>query len=276
MRLFLFVLLACTINSCGSDTDRPENYGKVNTQLYLGEGQKQPLVVGLGGSEGGNAWTSDRWKTVRDQFIGQGYAFLALGYFGGNGTPETLDRISIDAVHDAIIEASKATQIDGSKIAIVGGSKGSELALLMASHYPDITCVVAMVPGHAAFPALTLSASTSSWTYHNEEVPFVPVPWSATSDLMKRDLRSAFTKMLRDTAAVEVARIKVENINGPILFVSATGDEMWPSTDMSEEMMKRLKSTDFKFHFEHIEVKGGHTSVFDHFNEVMAFLEQNF
>lgn len=32
--------------------------------LYLGESENQPLVVGLGGSEGGNAWASDHWKTT--------------------------------------------------------------------------------------------------------------------------------------------------------------------------------------------------------------------
>jgi esterase/lipase len=269
-----FTLFTLILLSCG-DPDLPENYGKVVTELYLGDGENQPLIVGLGGSEGGNAWTGDRWKPTRDKFLSQGSAFLALGYFGGNGTPETLDRISIDAVHEAIIAASKNEKINNKKIAIIGGSKGAELALLMSSHYDDITCVVAMVPGLAAFPALTMSASTSSWTYQNKEVPFVPVPWSATSDLITHDLRSAFTKMLKDTVAVNAAAIQIEKINGPILFVSATRDEMWPSAEMSVDMLKRLDSMNFKFPHEHIEVDGGHSDVFDHFDEVIEFLMKN-
>lgn len=269
------LLSSLILVGCG-DSELPENHGKVSSELYLGEGKKQPLVVGLGGSEGGNAWTSDRWKPARNKFIDNGYAFLALEYFGGKNTPGVLDRISIEAVHDAIIEATKNEKIDKDKIAIVGGSKGAELALLLASHYPDIKCVVAMVPGFAAFPALTFSASTSSWTYENKEVAFVPVPWSATTDLMKRDLRSAFTKMLQDTAAVEIAKINIEKINGPVLFVSATKDEMWPSTEMSDEMMKRLDATNFTFTHEHIAVKGSHTEVFDHFDEVIEFLKKEF
>ena len=70
----------------------------VNSILYLGSGKSQPLVVGLGGSEGGNAWAGDYWKATRDAFLAKGYAFLALGYFGATGAPDTLDRISIDAL----------------------------------------------------------------------------------------------------------------------------------------------------------------------------------
>ncbi len=79
--------------------------------LYLGTGKSQPLVVGLGGSEGGNAWTSDYWKKTRDRFIAKGYAFLAIGYFGCAETPAILDRIALDDVHLAILEATKNKQV---------------------------------------------------------------------------------------------------------------------------------------------------------------------
>jgi len=266
------LLLLCT--SCGDSI--PENYGGVQSQLYLGESEKQPLMVGLGGSEGGNAWTSDRWKPKRDQFIEKGYAFLALGYFGMEGTPEELDRISIDAIHEAILKAAADPKIDSERIFLIGGSKGAELALLLASRYKDIKGVIALVPGLAAFPANTLSASTSSWTYKNEEVTYVPMPWAAVPSAMKHDLRSAFSIMLEDKVAVEKASIEVEKINGPILFVSATEDEMWPSKEMSDVMMVRLKSKNFSHPYEHLAIEGGHTSSVDHFDEIFDFMERNF
>lgn len=34
----------------------------IESVLFLSSGKRQPLIVGLGGSEGGNAWTSDYWK----------------------------------------------------------------------------------------------------------------------------------------------------------------------------------------------------------------------
>ncbi|MGB6153213.1 MAG: hypothetical protein WBG48_14610 [Pricia sp.] len=40
------------------------------------------MVVGFGGSEGGNAWANDRWSATRERFLAEGYAFLSVGYFG--------------------------------------------------------------------------------------------------------------------------------------------------------------------------------------------------
>ena len=71
----------------------------IESKFYLGNGKNQPLIVGLGGSEGGNAWTSDYWKKTRNQFIEKGHAFLAIGYFGAKGTPDTLQKIAIEDVH---------------------------------------------------------------------------------------------------------------------------------------------------------------------------------
>ena len=59
------LILLTFASACGNDV--PENSDKVESILYLGAGVNQPLVVGLGGSEGGNAWTSDRWKVKRDE-----------------------------------------------------------------------------------------------------------------------------------------------------------------------------------------------------------------
>lgn len=268
-------ILTIIIIASGTNTP-PENQGKVQSILFVGNGENQPLVVGFGGSEGGNAWASDQWKPVRQKFIKSGYAFLAVGYFGAEGTPEHCDRISIDAVHQAIVEAMKSPKVHDHRIAVIGGSKGSELALLLASYYSDINCVVALAPGNCAFPALTFGASTSAWRYQNKEVPFVPLPWAAVPSILTRDLRSAFEIMLEDKEAVEKARIRVENINGPILLVSARKDEMWPSTEMSNEIVERLKEKQFQYAYEHIADEGGHTEVLDYFDTVLAFLEKNF
>ena len=106
----------------------------VESILYLGNGKNQPLIVGLGGSEGGNAWTSNYWKKTRDQFIEKGYAFLAIGYFGLKGTPDTLQKIAIEEVYFAIKLAGKNKKINNRKIVIIGGSRGADLALLLGSY----------------------------------------------------------------------------------------------------------------------------------------------
>lgn len=51
---------------------------------------------------------------------------------------------------------------------------------------------------------------------------------------------------------------------------------MWPSTEMSNMIMDRLKQKEFQYAYEHIAIKGGHAEVLDHFESVFKFLNENF
>ena len=254
----------------------PARHGGVDVALFAREGGKRPLLVGLGGSEGGNPWASERWKEQRERFLEQGYGLLALGYFGTPNSPEHLDRISLDGVHAAIMEAARDPRVDGRCIAVIGGSRGAELALLLASHYPEIRAVVAIVPGSAVFPALTDAMTTPGFSLRNQPLPFVPMTWAATPHLFTGDLRAAFETLMRDTAAMQRAAIRVERINGPVQFVSAAKDEMWPSREMADAMMRRLQAHGFRHHAEHLVVAGGHAEPLDEFPKMEAFLDTHF
>ncbi|RZK66357.1 MAG: alpha/beta hydrolase [Pedobacter sp.] len=272
LTVVIFLTLSAIITKA-QDTLKVKN---VNAILYLGSGTNQPLVVGLGGSEGGNAWTSDHWKATRDQFIAKGYAFLAIGYFGAKNTPKILDQIAIEDVYQAITLAAKNQKVNEAKIAIVGGSRGADLALLLGSYYPAITCVVGLSGSSVAFPGHTQTFDTSCWTFAGKQLPFVPVNEAAVPFLMKGDLRGAFTTMLQDTVAVQKAAIKVEKINGPILLLSATKDEIIPAVAMGEQMVARLKANHFKHPYQHLVFEGTHAEPTKHFKEVFAFLDQYF
>ncbi|MEM0577387.1 acyl-CoA thioester hydrolase/BAAT C-terminal domain-containing protein [Flavobacterium polysaccharolyticum] len=271
--VFIAFFTISSISIHAQDTIRVKN---IEAILYLGKGKKQPLIVGLGGSEGGNAWTSDYWKKTRNKFIEKGYAFLAIGYFGCKNTPAILDKIAIEDVHNAIQEASKNKKINKKKIAIVGGSRGADLALLIGSYYKNIKCVIGLVSSHAVFPGHTQEFNSSCWTFQGKQLPFVPVNDEAVPFLMKRDLRGTFEAMLKDSVAEEKALIKVENIKAPILLLSATKDEICPSTPMAEKIIRRLKSFHFKYHFNHISIEGSHSEPLNHFDLVFDFLENNF
>ena len=272
--LFLLFAALAWYTIASHDTEHlPEHHGKVHSELFVGAGPKQRLLVGFGGSEGGNAWASDRWQAQRQRFLDRGYAFLALGYFGAEGIPRQLDRISLDAVHEAIVAAASDPRIDASCIGLIGGSKGAELALVLASQFDDIDGVVAIVPGHAVFAGLTDAMTTSSFTLAGTPLPFVPVPWSTTPALLTGDLRRAFELMIADTSAVQPALIPVERINGPILFVSARKDEFWPSTEMSELMMQRLNAHASPHAHQHLAIDGDHAAPLDHFAAIEGFLD---
>lgn len=248
----------------------------VNAELYIGKGNNQPLIVGFGGGEGGNAWASDYWKSTRDKFVKQGYAMLAIGYFGMKGTPEKLDRVSLNDIFYAIQKASKHHQIDGKKIALIGGSKGAELALNLAARYDEIGAVVAIVPSHVSFPALTMTMGHSSWVYNGGEIPYMPANERVIKPALKGDLHSVFSIILENAEMEKKAVIPVEDINGPIFIMSAKNDEMWPSYEMSEKIVNRLRVHNFNHFYEHHVSAGGHGSPLKSFDKIFAFLDKNF
>lgn len=253
----------------------PKESGVVETLLYLGNSDNQPLIVAFGGAEGGIDWHRNHMKGKRDSLIQKGYAILAIGYFNADGTPRNLDRISLDAISDTIMSIAKKNKIDESKIALIGGSKGGELILNLASRYNQYKAVIALSTSNVTFPAITWYSNTSSWTYKGNEVPYVPAPLKTISPALKGDLYTAFSMMLEDEEAVKNAEIHVENINGPILILSGKNDDQWPATSMSNRIIERLKENNFKFHKEHIILDGGHIEPMKHFNLVYDFLEKH-
>jgi uncharacterized protein len=254
----------------------PKNYGIVEAKLFLGETEKQPLIVAFGGGGGENDWNRKYLKGKRDSLINMGYAVLAIGYFRSNGTPKKLDRISLDAIRDTILSVAQHPKIDKSQIILMGGSRGGELVLNLASKYDDFKGVIAMSSSNVSFPAITWSANTSSWTYKNQELPYVPAPFKTIFPALKGDLYTAHKMMLEDKEAVKKAEIEVENIKGAILLLSGKNDDQWPAPEMSDQIIERLKHNNFKYYYTHIKLNGGHIAPIENFNLVYDFLNTHF
>jgi len=253
-----------------------DKHGVVDSKLYLGNSEKQPLIVAFGGGGGGNEWIRTYLKGKRDTLNQMGYALLAVGYFNAYDTQKYLDRISLDAIRDTILSVAQHPKIDPSRIILMGGSRGGELALNLASRFYDFTGVVAMSTSNVSFPAITWSANTSSWMYENHEVAYVPAPLKTISPALKGDLYTAHSMMLEDEEAVKKAEIQVENINGPVLILSGKFDNQWPAQEMSERIVTRLQQNNFQHYYSHIKLDGGHIAPLEHFEFVYEFLEKHF
>jgi dienelactone hydrolase len=203
-----------------------------------------PGVIVLGGSEGGVP--RDRAALIASH----GYAALALAYFAADTLPDELERVPLETVNRAVEWLRKQPMVDPNRIAIVGVSKGAELALLSASRNPRIKAVVAIAPSSVVFQNLGSSRRpTSSWTSGGNDVPFAPFVRSETSDKTRR-LADMYNASL-DAASPE-ARIPVERISGPILLLTGKDDALWPSTKMANEMALRLTRHRFRYPVKHL------------------------
>ena len=166
-------------------------------------------------------------------------------------------------------------KIDESKIALIGGSRGGELVLNLASRFSHFNAVIALSTSSVSFPAITWSANTSSWTYKNKEVSYVSAPLKIILPALKGDLYTAHCMMLEDKKAVKNAEIQVENIKGSILLMSGKNDDQWPAPEMSDQIIERLKNKNFTYYYEHFKLEGGHIAPLEYFNIVYDFLEKH-
>ncbi|MEM6804413.1 MAG: acyl-CoA thioester hydrolase/BAAT C-terminal domain-containing protein [Bacteroidota bacterium] len=283
MKKFLIFLGACLVLGCvflfSYTPSLSEKHGQIDTKLFIGDSFQQALIVAFGGGGGKNDWARPYMAEKRALLLEKGYAILAIAYFASSEhTPEELDRISLNAIADSILDiARRHPKIDENKIALIGGSKGGELVLNLACRYEEFKAVAALSSSHVSFPALTPFANTSSWMYEGNEVPYVPAPLSTIGPALKGDLYAAFELMLEDEEAAKLAEIEVENIQGGILLISAKDDEQWAASRMSRKMMARLAEKDFSFPYEHIELEqGGHVEPLNHLDKVIQFFDQQF
>jgi dienelactone hydrolase len=199
--------------------------------------QRLPAVIVLGGSEGG--LSRDRAALLASH----GYAALALAYFGMDPLPQELDRIPVEYVDRAIDWLRRQPAVDPTRLAILGVSKGAELALLSAARNPTVNAIVAVAPSSVAFQSINRARSTSSsWTVAGKDVPFTPYV-ASEKYRQSRKLIDLYEASL--AAAPPEAEIPVERIRGPILLLAGKDDALWPSAAMSERIAERARRNEF-------------------------------
>lgn len=125
-----------------------------------------PAIIILGGSEGGLGPASARDGRLLAQ---HGYATLQVAYFDAPGLPKDLGLIPLEYFKTAIDWLRAQPSVDPGRVGIVGGSIGGEVALAVASHYPEIKVVVAAMPSSVVWPGII----------HTAGEPPRPSPWRA-------------------------------------------------------------------------------------------------
>lgn len=218
-----------------------------DSRYYPPKGEnKNVAIMLLGGSEGGlpNYYNIERFTKL-------GYPCFIIGYFGTKNTHDRLEMIPLEYFEEAIKTFKSKPEVSDKKIVVYGGSKGGELALLLASRYKQIEGVIAAVPSSVVFQGIG-GRRVSSWSYNGESIPFVPYAPFDFSKIVNSQYVELYKLSLEQTEAVEKASIQVENINGPILLLSGKGDTMWPSSQMGEMIIKRLDENKFPYWYKHI------------------------
>ncbi len=229
---------------------------------------KHPAILLLGGSEGGN-----QMAYAAPQFAQHGYVAASVAYFGLPGLPQTLENVPVETVGKALTAIAQRADVDSAHIAIMGLSKGGELALLAASLYPQIHAVVADVGSPFAWEGIAQGPGPpqSSWTFAGKPLAYVAytskmgtIFGQAFALHQPLDLRPGYDAAMQQNASqIPAAMFHLENIHGPVMMLAADDDRIWDSVAQAQIGMKYLRDHHHPYNDVYLHYAGaGHIFLF--------------
>jgi hypothetical protein len=156
--------------------------GFPGAMLYrLPGGGIRPVVIALGGSEGGSSFG----RELGPWLAGHGYAVISLPYYAPDwsaeklpGLPVDFADIPVDRLEQLRTWITHRTDLDASKIGLYGVSKGGEFAIIAASRFAWLKAVAAVVPSDVVWegwgPNVPKDDTRSSFSWHGQPLPYVP------------------------------------------------------------------------------------------------------
>ncbi|WP_203290690.1 acyl-CoA thioester hydrolase/BAAT C-terminal domain-containing protein [Maricaulis parjimensis] len=221
-----------------SDVQEGGLYGRLFRPGGL-EGER-PAVIVMGGSEGG----VDSAVMQAQLLASRGYVALALGYFAFDGEgdlPSSLQDLPLEYFDGAVDWLAAQPFVDGDRIALLGGSKGAEAALLTAAYFDNVAAVIAIAPTSHVWAAPFASDDQSSWSLDGEPLAFVPYrndptynPPSGFPNELYRHYGFAL-----ETLADSDSAIPIERTTAAVLLIAGMDDRIWPSAEMSRRLIAR-------------------------------------
>jgi dienelactone hydrolase len=176
-----------------------------------------PAALIIGGSEGGNSGT-----LVGARLAAHGIRALSIAYFGETGLPAQLSDIPLEYFAKALTWLRSQPGVDSHHVWVVGGSRGSEAAELMAANYSNlVNGVIVNAPSSVAICSYP-NCTGPAWTLGGTAIPY--------------------TKQFNNTSPTDnpAAVIPVERIDGPLLAVCGTTDDTWTSCAYGKSIMTQL------------------------------------
>jgi dienelactone hydrolase len=196
-----------------------------------GAGQSTAVLI-VGGSNGGVPSRQAAWLASR------GFLAFALGYFHFDDLPAELEAIPLEYFQQGLSWLTKRPEAAPGKLAVMGTSRGGELALQLGSMFPAIGAVVAYVPANVRYPSCCRNDGGPAWTWAGRPLPYaLPRLRNPQSD------------------------IEVERTHGPVLMISGGSDGVWHSSQMADDVVSRLKRHHFEYSYENLKyAHAGHAA----------------
>jgi dienelactone hydrolase len=181
-----------------------------------------------------------------------GYPVFAVAYFRDrDGNPPELDqkqlrRVPLEYLFKALDWLEARPEVRPDHIAVMGESRGAELALMVGSLRPDVAGVIAYSPQELRWAAV--GGGDAAWTLNGVPLPYAEGVYNRATPM------SQFTDILDGPVEVRrAAAIEVERIHGAVLLISSRADAMSPSARMADDIEARLRANGFSYRIENVQ-----------------------
>lgn len=195
-----------------SETDLDDD-GIVGTYLEPATPSGTAVLV-LGGSEGGAPVGSAAGLAMHD------HPSLALAYFGAPGLPGALRDVPVEYVGTALRWLAARPGVD--RVVVEAVSRGTELAVLAARHYPRL--VDGLVLGSPTSFVNTSLPDTDGAPFTWRGRPVSHAPFADFGEVAPQD---------------PAAELPVARVRAPVLMVCGDDDHLWPSCASSRRIVER-------------------------------------
>jgi len=218
--------------------------------------EKKVAIILIGGGQWGDYWAQD--------FANKGFIGLSLPYTRREGLPQLPEEINLEYFESALIWLQNQSEVQAEKIILMGASRNAELALLIASVFPDhVNGVIAFAPSSVSWSNRVLPYNSNelkaSWRYQGRDIPYIPMDKITGNETSKIETLEYWERGLAKIEELTHAMIPVEKIKGPILLLSGEDDKVWPSSFMADMIEQRIKENNFKYSFQNIKYENaGH------------------
>lgn len=193
-------------------------------------------VVVFGGTDGGCDFGSALPLAY------EGYEVYVMFFYGQKNQRKDMSRVPLEFFAELYLYIQKTAQ-SPKPLTIHGYSKGTELALLLASYFPkQVDHLILYAPASYVFEG---SGRRSSWSFQGKELPFISLQGNAE---VKKKLDEAFRNNkprrgielyqygLKHDKNKEKARINLAPIQAKMLIFAGELDEAGPAADMAREI----------------------------------------
>lgn len=247
--------------------------GLVGVYAHAPGRARQPALLVLGGSEGG-LFTA---RSLAPRLASHGFAVLGIATFQGSEPgalplPPNLELLPLESLDVARRWLAGQPGVAADRVALVGVSKGAEMALVAAAHFPWIAAVAAFAPSHVVWEGVPHrsapagAAAGSSWTVGGRPVPYVR--WLPEAERRYVEVRRAsgearltevhLEALAEHAADVPAASIAVERARAAYFLAAGIDDGRWPAAYAAQRIAARLAAAGYAQPVQVEQVPTGH------------------